>query len=333
MKKFLSVLLSIIFAICLLGTLLLTVVRFNFSYSTITKLASEIMKPVSKAPVYDDGLFHPGDKVITLAQYEFDPSALENFDFTSIDITNLDVNEIVQTYLADAGIEVEPEFIAEVLASPEISSFVDKYAGEVVDYMTGAKTELEINPEDVLLVVNTSIDKFEEHTGEVVNIDREEIKQAITESVAAAQEEITATLDTVKEENAETFESIQKALKITNLVLSLKLWLICIGVCVLLAVLIFLLNMNVFAMFKFISIPAIVDGLIIFIAAIVCAATVPKIVPPLIAEYGLPKGIFEGVWVYLSKVLGQMKIYGCVTTLLGVVLCVFGFKLDKKKAA
>ena len=192
MKKFFSILISIIFAVCLLGTLLLSVVRFNFSYSTITKLASEILKPVSKGPVYNDGLYHPGDKVITLAQYEFDPSALENFDFSQIDLTNLDVNALVQTYLAEAGIEVEPEFIAEVLASPEVSSFVDKYAGEVVDYMTGAKTELEINPDDVVNVMTKSIDMYEEHTGEDLGIDRTELKQAVTESVATAQTEITA---------------------------------------------------------------------------------------------------------------------------------------------
>ena len=328
MKKFLSVLLSIIFAICLLLTLTLSVVRFNFSYSTITKLASEIMKPVSKAPVYDDGLFHPDDKVITLAQYEFDASALENLDFSSIDLTNLDVNEIVKTYLEDAGIEVEPEFIAEVLASPDVSEFVDKYVGEVVNYMTGETTELNINPDDVMKVVNTSIDMFEEHTGEVVEINREEIKQAIKENVETVQVQITESLDTAKEENADALA----ALKYVNLILSLKIYLICIGVCLLLAILIFLLNMNIFATFKFISIPAIVDGLLIFIAAVIAAATVPKIAPPLIAEYGLPKGIFEGVWIYLSKVLGQMKIYGCVATLLGVVLCVLGFKLDKTKS-
>ena len=327
MKKFFSVLLSIIFAVCLLATLLLSVVRFNFSYSSITKLASEIVKPVSKAPSHNNGLFYPEDKIITLAQYDFDPSALENFDFSSIDLTNLDVNEIVQTYLKDASIDVDPEFVAEVLASPDVADFVDKYVGEVVDYMTGETTELQINPDDVLKVVNKSIDMYEEHTGEVVEIDRTELKKAVTENIATAQENITATLDTAKEENAQALGY----LKTVNLILSLKVFLACIGVCVLLALIIFLINMNVFAMFKYISIPSIVDGLLLFIIAIVCAAIVPKIVPPLISEYGLPKGIFEGLWVYMSKVLDQMKIYGCVATLLGVVLCVFGFKLGKAK--
>ena len=152
MKKILSILLSIIFALCLFVTLLLSVVRFNFNYSTITKLASEIMKPVSKAPLYNDGLFHPDDKVITLAQYDFDPSALENFDFSSIDLSNMDVNEIVQSYLDVAGVEVEPEFIAEVLASPEVSEFVDQYVGEIVDYVTGNTEELTITYPSIMEV-------------------------------------------------------------------------------------------------------------------------------------------------------------------------------------
>ena len=73
MKKFFSVLLSILFALALLFTLLLSVVRFNFSYSTITELAGQLLRPVSAAPVIeyqDDGLFHPGDIKITYAGYE-----------------------------------------------------------------------------------------------------------------------------------------------------------------------------------------------------------------------------------------------------------------------
>jgi hypothetical protein len=296
-------------------------------------MAGEMMKPVSVAPV-DDGLFHPGDIRYSLAAYEelgdlsdFD---LSSIDLSSIDLSNMDVNEIVQSYLDAAGIEVEPELIAEVLASPEVSKFVDQYVGEIVDYVTGASDELNINTDDVLNVMNKSLDIYEEHTGEVV--DRSGMKEAVESNVAEAKASIQESLDTVKEENAETFESIQSALKTANLVLSLKLWLICIGVCILLALIIFLININVFAMFKYISIPSIVDGVLIFVIAIACGAIVPKIVPPLLAEYNLPKGIFEGIWVYVSKMLGHLKICGCAATLIGVALCVLGFKLDKKKA-
>lgn len=330
MKKFFSVLLSILFAVCMLFTLLLAVVRFNFSYSSITKIFSEMMKPVSAAPVMNDGLFHPGDVKYSLAAYDtsdldFSDFDLSSIDLSSIDLSNLDVNQIVQTYLAATGMEIDPELVAEVLASPEVTEFVDKYVGEVVDYMTGATEEININPDDVLTVMNKSLDVYEEKTGE--KVDRSGMKEAVVSGVAEAQTQVKASLDVVKEENAENLEY----LKYVNLVLSLKLFLICIAVCVVLALVIFLINMNVFAMFKYISIPSIVDGVLLFLAAVICASIVPKIVPPLLADAGLPKGIFEAVWGYAIKVLAQMKIYGVVVTLLGVALCVLGFKLDKKE--
>ena len=105
MKKFCSILLSIIFTIAFLGTALLGIVRKDFSYSAITKMAGEVLKPVSKIEPVNDGLFHPEDKIITLAQYDdygdFDFSSI---DLGSMDLTNIDVNEIVQTYLDAAGV-------------------------------------------------------------------------------------------------------------------------------------------------------------------------------------------------------------------------------------
>ena len=328
MKKFFSILLSILFTIALLGTLLLSVIRFNFSYSAITKIFSEMMKPVpvSAAPVINDGVFHPGDIKYSLAQYEeFGDFDFSSIDLSSIDLSNMDVNEIVQTYLEATGVEVEPETISEILASPEVSDFVDKYVGEIVDYMTGVTDELNINPDDVLTVMNKSLDVYEEKTGEV--IDRSGLKEAVENGVAEAQTQVQASLDQVKGENAESLAYLEYV----NLILSLKLFLICIAVCVVFALAIFFINnMNVFAMFKYISIPSIVDGVLLFLAAVICSAVVPKIVPPLIADAGLPKGIFEAIWSYAATVLFQMKIYGVVATLLGVVLCVLGFKLDKK---
>ena len=127
MKKFFSVLLSIIFAVCFLVTALLGIVRKDLSYSAITKMAGEILKPVSKIEPVNDGLFHPGDVKYSLAGYEefgdygdFDFSAL---DLDSIDFTNLDVNEIVQTYLDAAGVDADPAMISEMLASSSMTSF------------------------------------------------------------------------------------------------------------------------------------------------------------------------------------------------------------------
>ncbi len=328
MKKFFSVLLSIIFAVCLLGTLLLGIVRTDFSYSAITKIASEILKPVSKAEPVEDGLFHPGDAKITLAGYEeygdFDFSSL---DLSSIDMTNLDINELVETYLEAAGVEVEPEFIAEILASPDVSEFVDKYVGEVVSYMTGESEELKINPDDIKKVMNKSIDMYEEHTGEVV--DRSGLNEAIEENVAVMTTEITTALDTAKEENAETFE----VLKQVEFFLSLKFFLICIGVCVFFALIILLINRNIFAWLQYIFMPVFIDGLLIFIAACVANGIAPGLLAAAIEDAGLPKSIYAGIWTYLSRVLNHLKICGVVCAVCGIAVWATGFTLGKKKSA
>lgn len=328
MKKFFSVLISIFFAVCLLGTLLLGIVRTDFSYSAITKIASEILKPVSKAEPVEDGLFHPGDAKITLAGYEeygdFDFSSI---DLSSIDMTNLDINELVETYLEAAGVEVEPEFIAEILASPDVSEFVDKYVGEVVSYMTGESEELKINPDDIKKVMNKSIDMYEEHTGEVV--DRSGLNEAIEENVAVMTTEITTALDTAKEENAETFE----VLKQVEFFLSLKFFLICVGVCVFFALIILLINRNIFAWLQYIFMPVFIDGLLIFIAACVANGIAPGLLAAAIENAGLPKSIYAGIWTYLSRVLNHLKICGVVCAVCGIAVWATGFTLGKKKSA
>ena len=328
MKKFCSIVLSIIFAVAFLGTTLLGIVRKDFSYSAITKMAGEILKPVSKAEPVNDGLFHPGDITYSLAGYEdfgdygdFDFSAI---DLDSIDFTNLDVNELVQTYLDAAGVEVVPEFIAEVLASPEVSDFVDKYAGEVIGYMTGTNAELTINADDIKKVMNKSLDMYEEHTGEVV--DRTGLDEAIEANVEVAQTEITAALDTAKEENAETFEILKKV----EFFLSLKFFLICVGICVLLALIILLINRNIFACLVYVFMPVFIDGVLIFIAALVAQGIAPGLLNAALADAGLPKGIFEGVWSYISTVLAHLKIAGLICAVCGTALWVTGVALGKK---
>ena len=327
MKKFFSILLSIIFALCLLATLVLSVVRFNFNTSTITEFATQIFK-VSKAPVIeyeDDGLFHPDQKIITYAQYN--PDDFADFDLSSIDLTNMDINEIVQSYLDANDIDVEPEVISEILASPEITETVSQYADEIINYMTGASDELNIDPVQLTKVVNTAIDKYEEATGEVV--DRTGLEEAISESVEEMVPELTATLDTAKEENAEAFEILRKV----NIVLSVKVFIIAISVCVVLSLIIFLINMNVFVWFKYISVPAIVDGLLIFIATLVAKGIVPGILLAAITDAGLGDSVYSLIWKFVFAILKKFEVCGIVTTLIGVVLLCLGATLGKKKSA
>ena len=330
MKKICSILLSILFAVCLLGTLLLSVVRNNFSYSKLVKMAGEMMKPVSKIEPVNDGLFHPGDRKYSLAAYEeygdygdFDFSQL---DLSSIDLSNMDVNEIVQSYLDMAGVEVEPEFIAEVLAAPEVSEFVDQYVGEIVDYVTGNSEELTINTDDILKVMNKSLDMYEEHTGEVV--DRSGMNEAVESSVVEAKAAIQESLDVVKEENAESLESLKQI----DFFLSMKFFLICAGVCLLLALLILLINRNVFVWLQYVFMPCFIDGVVLFIAACVAGGILPDIIKTALEAYTLPKGVYEGIWSLVSTILGQMKIYGIVAAVLGIGLFVLGTTLGKKSS-
>ena len=325
MKKFGSILLSIILGICGLFTLLLAVVRVDLNYSAITKIAGEILKPVAKVAPVEDGLFHPNDKIITLAQYDdYGDFDFDSLDLSSLDFTNLDVNEIVGTYLEAAGVEVEPEVLAEIIASPDVSDFVDKYVGEVVDYVTGNTTELKINPDDITKVLNKSIDMYEDKTGEV--IDRTGLNEAIAENVDVIQSSVTEALDTAKEENAEIFEN----LKLVDFYLSLKFFLMCVGVCVILAALLLLINRNIFTWLLYTFIPLFVDGILIFVAACVAQGVVPGLLTLALSDAGLPKGIYEGIWSYIVIVLKHLKICGAVTAIVSTVLWALGIALGKK---
>ncbi len=325
MKKIGSILISIILGICGLFTLLLSVVRVDLNYSSITRIAGEILKPVAKIEPLNDGLFHPEDKIITLAQYDdygdFDFSSL---DLSSLDFTNLDVNEIVGTYLEAAGVEVEPEVLAEIIASPDVSEFVDKYVGEVVDYVTGNTTELKINPDDISKVLNKSIDMYEDKTGEV--IDRTGLNEAIAENVDVIQSSVTEALDTAKEENGEIFET----LKLVNFYLSLKFFLMCVGVCVILAGLLLLINKNIFTWLLYTFIPLFVDGILIFVAACTAQGVAPGLLAAALADAGMPKGVYEGIWSYIVIVLKHLKVCGAVTAIVSTVLWATGIALGKK---
>ena len=327
MKKIISVIISIIFTVCLMFTLLLSVVRVDFSFSSLTKIAGEILKPVSKASAVKDGLFHPEDIQFSLADYDYGDFDMSDLNLDGIDFTNLDVNELVQSYLDAAGVEVEPEFIAEVLASPEVSEFVDKYAGEVISYVTGSSEELKINPDDIKKVMNKSLDMYEVHTGEVV--DRSGLDKAIEENVVVMQTEITAALDNAKEENAEVLGLLKKV----EFFLSSRFYMICIGICVLFVLILFLLKKSVFSWLQFVFLPFFIDGIIIFIAVCCAQGILPGYLSAAFKDAGLPGGVYEGIWAYLTKFLIHLKICGALCAAAGIAFWTLCFSLGRKTAA
>ena len=76
----------------------------------------------------------------------------------------------------------------------------------------------------------------------------------------------------------------------------------------------------------------LVDGIILFIAALVAKGLVPGILLGAIKDYGFSDSIYKVLWDYIRKILYALEACSIVTILLGVVLCVLGFTLTKKKA-
>jgi len=321
MKKFFSIVLSIVFALALLVTLLLGIARKHIQPSIITNLAGEILKPVAYEK-HDNGLFYPDEwNVVQTVQYEMP----EDFDFSTLDFENLDVAEIISAIGSEYGVDLDEEFVAEVLQDPETANLVNSYTTEIIDYMTGAKEELNIDPVKLEKVVNKTIDKYEAKTGET--IDRTGLSEAIDQGMKEALPEITASLDEVKEENAADLAMVKKVLDI----MSLKYFIICILVCVIFVGIIFAINGNIFVTFRYVSIPSIVVGFLLFIVAILIGAALPEIAVALKSETGLSENIINPIMKIVKAIVTNIKITGLVTDLIGVVLCVLGFTLYKKE--
>lgn len=300
MKKFLSVLLSIIFAIVLLVTLMFNIVRVNVTPSKIMDLGASMINSMALAPSYDDGLFHPDQKVLSNAGY--------------------DIGEIVQQLVKANGYDfkVDEELIADILSDSETKDLVDSVMNQAVDYMAGKTETIELNPDKIESVVVKSIKKIEDKTGEKIEYDSAELKAEIAAGVEEALPSVTEALDEVKEENG---ADLEMALKVLDF-FSIKYLFILIGILIVLAALIFVLNMNVFTMFRYISIPVIIVGLIL-----ITAGTLRNVATSMIVEF--LKNDFESliapVTVLVSTIFRQILMNGVCSLVPGIALCVVGF--------
>lgn len=321
MKKVFSIILTVIFGICLYCTLLLSVVRSTVNASSLTDFARNALKTVSKVQkIHNNGLFYPDEKQVILSGYD-------DFDFGDLnfsDLGDMDLNSIVKSYLKAYDVQVEPEFITEILESPETKEFVNKYIDEIVSYATGEKETLEIDADDVITVVNNAIDIYEKETGETV--DRTGLEENIRDSVEEAVTEVAETIDSVRDNN----ELVFLAIKMCQFFISVKFFAYCVGVCVLLAIVIFVINLNLFTWFKYISIPSIVDGALMFLPGVTVGIVFPSLMKFFVREFDLPGGIMDGLIAVVQKSMHFMKLEGAVCLLIGVALCIFGFSLGKK---
>ena len=322
MKKFLSVLLSIIFALVLCVTLIFNIVRVNVTPSKILDLGANMINSMALAPSYDDGLFYPDQKVLSNAGYEIGGM---DIDF---DLNNLDLGEVVQQIVEANGYDftLDEALIADILSDPETKDLVDTIMNQAVDYMAGKTETIELNPDKIESVVVKSIKKIEDKTGEKIEYDPAELKTVISSGIEEAVPAVTEALDEVKEENGAELEMVLKALDF----LSIKYLFIFIGVLIVLAALIFVLNMDVFALFRYISIPAIVVGLIYVIGGLLGNTVTALIVELLKNDY---EALISPVSVLVSIIFRQILLNGICTLVPGVALCVVGFIKKKTKSS
>lgn len=89
--------------------------------------------------------------------------------------------------------------------------------------------------------------------------------------------------------------------------------------------------MNVFALFRYISILGIVVGLIFFISGLVCTSVLPDVLSSVITEFALPANLYEVIWSLIAIFIAQFKTYGVISTLVSVALLSLGLTLGKSK--
>lgn len=133
MKKFGSIVLNILFAVALLGILLLGIVRNYVKPSVITDFAGELFRPVAYEK-NNNGLFYLDERNF-IKTVDYDVS--NEFDFSDLDLNNLDLAEIVSDIGQEYGVDLDMEFIADILTDPETSDLVNSYTNEIVDYIQG----------------------------------------------------------------------------------------------------------------------------------------------------------------------------------------------------
>lgn len=319
MKKFFSILLSIIFALVLFAALLFNIVRVNVTPSKILDLGASMINSMAMIQQNDTGLFYTDQKIITPAGYQIEGMDIE------IDLNNLDLGELVQEIAKENGydFEIDEELIADILSDPETKDLVDNVMNQAVEYMAGKTDTIELNPDKIESVVTKSIKKIEEKTGEKIEYDAAELKANIAAGVEEALPSVTETLDTVKEENSAELDAVMKILDY----LSVKYLVIMIAVLVVLAAIIFVLNMNVFALFRYISIPSIVIGIILIVIGLMGGFVNSVIADVLKADF---ESLIKPVSVLVTTIFRQFLTYGICAFVPGVALCVVGF-INKKK--
>lgn len=304
----------------LLVTFLFNIVRVNVTPSKIMDLGASMVNALAMIQNNDTGLFYTDQKIITPAGYQIEGMDIE------IDLNNLDLGELIQEIAKENGYDftIDEELIADILSDPETKDLVDNVMNQAVEYMAGKTDTIDLNPDKIESVVTKSIKKIEEKTGEKIEYDPAELKANIASGVEEALPSVTETLDIVKEENSAELDSVLKILDF----LSVKYLIIMIAMLVVLAAIIFVINMNIFALFRYISIPSIVVGIIFIILGLMSGVVNSVVADVLKADF---ESLIKPVSVLVSAIFRQFLTYGIFAFVPGVALCVVGFINNKKK--
>ncbi len=309
MKKILSVILSILFGILLFITLMLGLLRVNFNQNKVKKITTELLKPVAYV-----------NKTHYLADFS------EN-EYSIGDIKN--INEIVQFYCKQYGYDVSEEFVQEILDDKVTTDFVEKYSSQIIDYFTDNTLEINIDENDILNVLNNAVEKYEIETGK--KIDKKDFQENILNDVHESTENINKNLQNFKETNKSKINKIQVFFNI----ISLRNLMILIIILLIIICAIFILNKNIVKFIKYIAIPVLVNGLIIFIASVIFNTVYinyfssESIKILLNAENIKYYSVIKLIQNSLEKIFLQMKITGIVCSLFGTIFLSLSLKLDK----
>lgn len=282
MKKTLSAIFSILFAFSLLTSLFLLVIKKNVNEKTIMDLLS------------NDNL-----------SYQYNDTYLGNSSSVSLmsnTYTSIDSNEINKVVKFD---NLDDDLIKEILDDKEINDFVEKYYNEIINYMTGKTEQFKFDRDKVDDIIDKVITKYEEKTGEVV--DRDDINKEISSAITDIEDAVVKV-----KESGPAIKFVAKLFGNTMLYIS-------IGLTFLFALCIFISNRSITVTLKYLSIPAIIVGVILLILGLIIS----------IIDINEIQNV-------LNSLSSDFKLYGIISFAIGIICCLavnifFKNKLEMEK--
>lgn len=245
MKKFISVLLSILSGLFLFCFLICFNIKNNFNFSDLIDSVSKSNNYVTKKT--SSGFFYPEDKIIIQAQYSPD----------------LDLYGIISQQLKDQDIEVDDVFVKEIFEDTDVKNILNDFFDDYLAFATGESSDFKIDEMKIKKTVNKIIDKYEDYYD--TNIDRESFVQEFDEVLPQVLTEIE---EEVKEGAVELRDENTEFLKLYRFFTGNTLWIIFVVLIIISILLIAIISKSLKTTLFGTGIPAIVVGLLVILAGI-----------------------------------------------------------------